>query len=82
MIALSLAMLIATPAQDTAPAPAAAPAKEKKVCRQMAPDTGSHFPGKRVCHTTSEWASVDAANADGADALSRQALRHGATGAP
>lgn len=35
---------------------------EKKVCRDMTP-TGSRVP-KRECRTKSEWASIDAANAD------------------
>ena len=71
---MTLLMLAALQTAAQAPT-AAAPAKEKKICRQMEAETGSHFPGKRVCHSKDEWASIDAANEGGADALSRQVSR-------
>ena len=72
------ALPIAAQAQTAAPASTPAPAKDKKVCRQMEAETGSHFPGKRVCHSRNEWAAIDSANAEGAGALSRQVSRSSA----
>ena len=61
---LPLALLIvAAPAvaqQDGAPSNAK-PAAEKKICRNAQP-TGSRL-SKRACHTKSDWAMIDAANA-------------------
>jgi len=50
-------------AQATAPAstvPAAAPEKEKKICRREQV-TGSIMQ-QRICHTREEWAAIDEAN--------------------
>jgi opacity protein-like surface antigen len=47
-------------AQDAAQPQAAAPAKEKKVCRSVA-TTGS-IMAKRMCLTKSEWAELNARN--------------------
>lgn len=59
-----LAIICAVPsallAQEAAPAPAAKPAKEKKICRSEEA-TGSIMV-KRVCHTKDEWAAIDKAN--------------------
>jgi hypothetical protein len=41
------------------------PAKEKKICRSVAV-TGS-IMGRSVCHTKTEWAQIDAANAQGVE---------------
>ena len=78
---LSLILMLAAGAAQVAAAPdsAPAPAKDKRICRTMEADTGSHFPGKRVCHTKSEWASVDAANQNSARALSDQTTRGNAS---
>ena len=60
--ALALALPAAAVAQETPAAPAPAPAApEKKQCRLYG-QTGSIMPGKRVCHTKAEWASIDQAN--------------------
>lgn len=50
----------ASPAQEAAPAPAAEPVKEKKICRAMTP-TGS-IMAKRKCMTKAEWAKFNAEN--------------------
>ena len=75
---MMLMLLLAAGATQTAASePASAPAKEKRICRTMEPDTGSHFGGKRVCHTKSEWASVDTANGEAARSFSDRAIRSG-----
>ena len=63
MMAIVAATFIAVPAiaQDMP----AAPVKEKKICRSEQV-TGS-IMGKHVCHTKSEWADIDQANARAAD---------------
>lgn len=48
----------ATPDAAATPTP---PVKEKRICRSEVP-TGSTLP-KHTCHTKSEWAQIDAANA-------------------
>jgi hypothetical protein len=65
-VALMLSAGTAVQAQDaqdaqnaaTGATPAAAPAKEKLVCRREE-ETGS-VVAKRVCHTKAEWAAMDA----------------------
>jgi hypothetical protein len=47
-------------AQDAAQPPAAAPVKEKKLCRSVVP-TGT-IMSKRICLTKSEWAEFNARN--------------------
>jgi hypothetical protein len=42
---------------DAAPAPAAKPAKPKRICREQ-DFTGSRMP-QRTCHTADEWAAID-----------------------
>jgi hypothetical protein len=44
-------------AQDTAPAKAAKPVKEQKICRSDVP-TGSMM-AKSTCHTATEWQAID-----------------------
>ena len=64
LFAVALGGLVASGARaEDAPAPAK-PEKEKKLCRRIE-DTGSIVP-KRVCHTESEWAVIDAQNEKGA----------------
>ncbi|HEX4695313.1 hypothetical protein [Sphingomonas sp.] len=55
--------LAATPAQDSPQPP-----KDKKICRRE-PVTGSIVPYKSVCHTRSEWVSIDADNARTVDSM-------------
>ncbi|QDZ06543.1 hypothetical protein FPZ24_02870 [Sphingomonas panacisoli] len=54
LIVVAVAMLLPTAAL----ADDAKPAAEKKICRQQE-NTGSLF-SKRICHTVSEWAKIDA----------------------
>jgi hypothetical protein len=66
LLGFALGMMVAgtAMAQDAAPTPPK-PAPEKKLCR--AEDvTGSIIP-KRICHTKSEWESIDQANRRGVD---------------
>ncbi|MEI9926389.1 MAG: hypothetical protein WDN44_00010 [Sphingomonas sp.] len=62
--AIGLATALPATAQDTgsAPAPAATPVPEKKVCRRY-DVTGSILPAKRVCRTKQEWQAIDSNNA-------------------
>lgn len=55
---LCLAPALPAAAQDAGQQPAA---PEKKICRYYA-ETGSILPGKRECHTASEWREIDARN--------------------
>lgn len=66
MAATSLAAVIVPPAmaQDNSPTSK----KEKKICRLQGPDTGSILSKKRVCLTKNEWAALDEANAQNAQA--------------
>ncbi len=65
---LAAATQTATPAPAPAPAPAAvAPKPEKRVCRSETA-TGSTIP-KRICHTKTEWAQIDADNTRNVDSL-------------
>jgi hypothetical protein len=67
MMALVAAVAFTVPAvAQTADAAAAAPKKEKKVCRRL-DQTGSILGSRPTCHTKEEWASIDAANARNAD---------------
>jgi len=70
LMALAATVSFAGPAvaqtDATPPAPAAAPVKEKKVCRRL-DQTGSILGSRPTCHTKSEWAQIDAANARNAD---------------
>lgn len=52
-----------TPTTDQA---APKPVKEKKVCRRET-TTGSIIGARSTCHTRSEWAAIDAANARSTD---------------
>ena len=65
---LLLGAPVAAPTGQEGPAadPATAPAAGKKICRSEAV-TGSLFAGKRICHTKSEWAQLDAAAHRGTD---------------
>jgi hypothetical protein len=76
LLAVALCTVVASSAlaQD-APAPAK-PEKEKKICRRI-DDTGSIVP-KRVCHTQSEWAVIDAQNEKGAGEAFNQMRPNGA----
>ena len=57
----------AQPAPETAPAaPAAAPVKVKKICKNLDGDTGTHF-SRRVCKTQDEWTSFDRGEGRSAD---------------
>jgi len=50
------------PASDSTPKPV----KEKKICRRET-TTGSIIGARSTCHTKSEWAAIDAANARSTD---------------
>ena len=61
-LVFAVLLVSAQAAADTQPAatpeatsPAAAPKKEKKICKADDPDPGSHM-SKRVCRTAAEWA--------------------------
>jgi hypothetical protein len=58
-LALSLAVVVASPAaaEDAVPKPA----KEKKICRVI-DETGSNMP-RRTCRTRTDWTKTDAAQA-------------------
>ena len=56
--ALCLAAPVFAQTDAAAPAPAAKPAKPKKICREQ-DFTGSRMP-QRTCHTEQEWADIDA----------------------
>lgn len=69
MLALVAAVAVTVPAvaQSADPAvAAAAPKKEKKVCRRYAV-TGSIVSTRTECHTAAEWATIDSVNARGVD---------------
>lgn len=72
VVTLALAVVAAPLAaqQGTPAAPAAVrapiPAADKKFCR-VVQSTGSIMPGKRTCHTRSEWVAIDRANGQGVD---------------
>ncbi|MEO5494098.1 MAG: hypothetical protein ABIR08_08725 [Sphingomonas sp.] len=70
MMVLAAAVSFSMPAVANTADPAATPPppKEKKSCRREAV-TGSIVGVRAVCHTNSEWAAIDAANARSADAL-------------
>ena len=51
-------------AASTATAPAAKPAKAKKVCRETFVKTGSRMGGGRKCKTAEEWAELDGGKKD------------------
>lgn len=72
------AMAQTAPASDTV---APKPVKEKKVCRREAV-TGSIIGTRSVCHTKTEWAAIDAANAGNAEGeLTRGRQQGGIVGA-
>ncbi|MFA9201733.1 MAG: hypothetical protein ACEQR8_11240 [Cypionkella sp.] len=63
MIAFAALALLAGSAPAAAPDGAAAPApaaKEKKICKEQGPMTGSRLRSARVCRTASEWADYEA----------------------
>ena len=64
MMALAVATVFTVPAlaQAATDAPTPKPVKEKKVCRRETV-TGSIVPFRSVCHTKTEWAAIDTANA-------------------
>jgi hypothetical protein len=58
-----------------APAPAAAaPAKVKKICKNLDGDTGTHF-SRRVCKTQDEWSAFDRGEGRSADDLKAMGAR-------
>lgn len=59
MIAFAALALLAGSAPATPEAPAAA-AKERKICKEQGPMTGSRVRSARVCRTASEWADYEA----------------------
>ena len=60
-IAIGAAVLLAAPAfADDSPKPD----EPRKICRLQAAPTGSHRPGKRICHTAAEWKARDSGVAD------------------
>lgn len=70
---LSIVFLMALSAADvpsTGTAPAAAPAKERKICRGETA-TGSMMP-RRVCRTAAEWAAEAARGEGNRDLMSRR----------
>jgi len=76
MMAFVPAILFVVPAiAQTAPATdaaAAAPVKEKKICRRDGPATGSILGGHVTCHTKADWSRIDSDNARAAgDAMQR-----------
>ena len=76
--ALFLVLGLAAPAfADSADAPAASAAPEKKICRSVEM-TGSLMV-HRTCHTKAEWAEIDTENRKGADHF-RQASQNDAGG--
>lgn len=76
LMALVAAAVVAVPAMAQTADTTAKP--EKKICRRAEPATGSIMPARPVCHTKSEWASIDAANADAIDRM--QANKNGRYG--
>ena len=75
VFAFTAACLAFTSASAQQAAPAAAPVKEKKVCRREM-ETGSIMP-KSTCRTKAEWAAIDQANADAADKFGDTRRRSG-----
>ncbi len=68
-LSVAVLTLVAAPAftqSADAPAAAAKPVKEKKICRHEQV-TGSILGGKSTCHTKEEWAQIDEANSRAAD---------------
>ena len=78
MMALVAATAFSVPAlaQTTTDAPAPKPVKEKKVCRRLE-QTGSILGSAAICHTKSEWAQIDAANARNAGRIMDDSRRVG-----
>ncbi len=83
MLAAACGLLIGVPAiaQDSGQTPASAtPAPEKKTCRYYT-TTGSIMPGKRTCHTASEWKDIDAQNRANTDRMNHgNGIGHGMPG--
>jgi hypothetical protein len=81
-VLLAVAALLAadptTAAQPSAApaetAPAAAPVKVKKICKNLDGDTGTHF-SRRVCKTQDEWTSFDRGEGRSADDLKAMGAR-------
>ncbi len=66
MMVLAAAVSFTLPAvAQTADPAAPAPKKEKKSCRREAV-TGSIVGTRAICHTATEWAAIDKANAQNA----------------
>jgi predicted secreted protein len=81
MMACVAAMSFAIPAMAQTDTAAPKPVKEKKVCRREAV-TGSIIGTRSVCHTKTEWAAIDAANAGNAEGeLTRGRQQGGIVGA-
>jgi hypothetical protein len=55
-VSLSMLVMISVPALANDPAQ---PKEERKICRTQQAPTGSHRPGKRICHTEAEWKVLD-----------------------
>jgi hypothetical protein len=69
VLALAAAVSITLPAvAQTADPDATASKKEKKTCRREAV-TGSIVGTRAICHTVTEWAAIDKANAQNADGM-------------
>jgi hypothetical protein len=78
---LAALLLVSDPAvaaqQPQGPAPtatAAAPVKQRKICKNLDGDTGTHM-SRRVCKTTEEWAVFDRGEGRSADDLKAMGAR-------
>jgi hypothetical protein len=62
--------------EPTAPAQtvAATPVKQKKICKNLDGDTGTHM-SRRVCKTTEEWTVLDRGEGRSADDLKAMGAR-------
>lgn len=56
LFSFSIIVLLSAPALANDPAQ---PKEERKICRTQQAPTGSHRPGKRICHTETEWKAID-----------------------
>ena len=78
---LVVAALLATDPNSAAEEPVAAaqtsapaPAKPKKICKNLDGDTGTHM-SRRVCKTTDEWTVFDRGGGRSADELKTMGAR-------
>lgn len=73
---MSLLFLLASATlQAPVPAPSPGKATPERECRRVPNSTGSRLGPKRECRTPAEWAAIDKAGEQDADAMRRRTAR-------